>query len=277
MKTNFYILILSIIFSSVIISCQKVIDYDLETDSPRLVIDANIAWYKDAAGNTQTIKLTTTGDYYNTVVPTVSGATVKVSNSANQIFNFVETQNGEYVCTNFVPVIGETYSLTVTHNNQTYTATEQLIEVPYITSVTQETNELFGETRVSLKFFMQDTDANNYNYYLEKVIVPKTKAKEYSVFYDRFFQGNQIFGAYFDTYEDVIDSTVVYTVYGISEKYYQYAQKLLSVSGNSGGGSPFNTTGVTVRGNIINTTNEENYPLGYFSLTQADSVHYKVK
>ncbi len=44
---------------------------------------------------------------------------------------------------------------------------------------------------------------------------------------------------------------------------------LVSIAGNNGGG-PFQSPPATVRGNIINTTNSANYPLGYFSLSEVD-------
>lgn len=79
------------------------------------------------------IKLSTTTGYYSAEFPTVSGATIVVTNTANTAFSFTETTNtGEYICTNFEPVIGETYLLTIILNGETYTATETLINAPSI-------------------------------------------------------------------------------------------------------------------------------------------------
>jgi hypothetical protein len=36
----------------------------------------------------------------------------------------MEIATGEYICTNFNPVINEVYVLTVVHNGPTYTATD---------------------------------------------------------------------------------------------------------------------------------------------------------
>ena len=41
-------------------SCEKVVDIDLNTMEPKLVIDAAIKWQKGTVGNIQTIKLSTT-------------------------------------------------------------------------------------------------------------------------------------------------------------------------------------------------------------------------
>ena len=57
----------------------------------------------------------------------------------SSIFTFIETPGtGEYVCTNFEPVIGETYTLKVIIGSQVYSATEKLIASPEIASIEQD-------------------------------------------------------------------------------------------------------------------------------------------
>jgi hypothetical protein len=51
---------------------------------------------------------------------------------------------------------------------------------------------------------------------------------------------------------------------------------LVSIAGNNGGG-PFQSPPATVRGNIINTTDKANYPLGYFSLSEIDFRSYTIQ
>jgi hypothetical protein len=51
---------------------------------------------------------------------------------------------------------------------------------------------------------------------------------------------------------------------------------LLDVAG-SNGGSPFATPPATVRGNIINQTNNDNFALGYFQLSEMDTKNYVVQ
>lgn len=50
------ILIIATLF--LLMSCEKVVNIDLDTAPERLVVDANINWVKGTSGNTQTIKLT---------------------------------------------------------------------------------------------------------------------------------------------------------------------------------------------------------------------------
>jgi len=41
-----------------------------------------------------------------------------------------------------------------------------------------------------------------------------------------------------------------------------------------GGGDPFSSTAAEVRGNCINATNEDNYPFGYFRVTEVVKANY---
>ena len=256
-------------------SCEDVVTIPLDTDNPRLVIDASLVWQKGTLGNNQTIKLTTTTDYYTNVIPVVSGATVFIKNSSNVVFNFTETPNtGIYLCSNFIPVIDETYTLTVINNGQNYTAKETLKSVAIITSVTQEIQTGLGTDFLKLKTFFNDP-ANAENYYLYKYKFSKNLKPEYSVDDNQFFQGNNFFSLVLE--EDTAPGqTVEITHYGISKGYYNYMSILLGVAGTSGGG-PFQTPPATVRGNIKNETNFDNYPLGYFRVSESDVRNYTIQ
>ncbi|MBC7522821.1 MAG: DUF4249 domain-containing protein [Flavobacterium sp.] len=256
-------------------SCQDVVDIPLNTDKPRLVIDASLIWQKGTTGNNQVIKLSTTTDYYTNVIPVVSGATVFIKNSANVVFTFIETPNtGIYLCSNFIPVIDETYTLTVINNGQNYTAKETLKSVAAITSVTQEIQTGLGTSFLKLKTFFNDP-ANAENYYLYKYKFSKNLKPEYTVNDDAFFQGNTFFSLVLE--EDTEPGqTVEITHYGISKAYNNYMSILLAVAGSSGGG-PFQTPPATVRGNIKNETNFDNYPLGYFKASESDVVNYTIQ
>ena len=268
--------ILSIVSFLSLTSCEEVVTVDLDTAPAKLVIDASINWEKGTNGNQQTIKLSTTTGFYSNVIPSVSGAIVFITNSANTVFNFVEEvpNSGQYICNDFIPVIDETYLLSVTYAGQTYIATEKLIAVPDISNVTQRNDAGFTATDIEVKFFFQDNGLEN-NSYLTRFITPVNAFPEYEVFDDRFEQGNQMFGLY--TNEDLnVGDTIDYTLYGISTQYYNYMNILLGIAGTNGG-SPFQTPPATVRGNIINQTNETNYCLGYFRLCEVDKLQYVVQ
>ncbi|WP_395056382.1 DUF4249 domain-containing protein [Flavobacterium sp.] len=275
MKTisNYLFIIIAVLFLT---SCENPVDISLDTAQPKLVIDAVIKWQKGTSGNEQKIKLTTTTDFYTNIIPAVSGATVYITNSANTVFNFIETPNtGEYICTNFVPVVNENYTLTVINNGQTYKATDKLLATPNIDTTNQISVPGVGGTDlIQVKFFYQDNGLED-NFYLIGFKNSTKAFTEFGVIKDRFFQGNQMFGFYTDDKLKAGDKLDIY-LQGISERYNNYMEKLLNIAAIDGG-NPFATPPATLRGNIINQTNEANFPLGYFSLGEVDTDIYVVQ
>ncbi|MFV5685415.1 DUF4249 domain-containing protein [Flavobacterium sp. GB2R13] len=256
-------------------SCQDVVPIDLNTAPPKLVIEASLNWKKGTDGNQQKIKLTTTTDYYSSVIPKVSGATVTIKNSSNIIFSFIESANkGEYFCNNFIPVLNGSYTLTVISDGATYTATETLKSVAPITEIIQNNEGGFTGKDIEIKSYYTDP-ANEPNYYLYKYIYSNQIKSNFYVDLDEFFDGNKFFSI--SQNEDLKTGDLIQiSHYGISKSYYNYLNVLVSIAGNNGG-SPFQSPPATVRGNIINTTNPTNYPLGYFSLSEVDIKNYTIE
>ena len=266
----------SLLFVSLFfISCEKVVDVDLNTAPPKLVIEAAINWQKGTSGNEQKIKLSTTTDYFSTTIPKVSGATVFITNSKNMVFNFIEKPNtGEYSCTNFVPILNEAYTLTIIYKGETYTAQETLLPVASIESIAQNNEGGFTGKDIEIKTFYSDP-ANVDNFYLYKYKYSSQVKLDYYVDEDTYFQGNTFFSLSQND-ELKIGDEIEITHFGISKEYYNYMSILLSIAGNNGGG-PFQSPPATVRGNIINSTNPSNYALGYFSLSEMDTKNYTIE
>ncbi|HTG66382.1 MAG TPA: DUF4249 domain-containing protein [Flavobacterium sp.] len=266
-----FLLLLISLFSS----CEEVVNVDLDTAAPRLVVEANIIWIKGSSGNAQKIKLTTTTGYYDTEVPIVTGANVTVTNSDNRIFNFVEIPNtGEYGCTDFVPEIGETYTLKIINNGETYTATETFQALAPITRIEQNNEGGFTVKDIEIKAYFNDPASVN-NYYLYRYEYSGESTVDYNVDEDKFFQGNEFFSR--SQKDDLKKGDVIeLTHFGISKQYYNYMTILIDIMGNNSGG-PFQTPPATVRGNVSNSTNPKNYPLGYFSLGETDMRRYVVQ
>jgi hypothetical protein len=273
MKIAKKILILAI--GLLLTGCEEVITVDLDTAEPKLVIDASIDWLKNTPGNEQKIKLSTTTGYYSPTFPTVSGATVTVANTANTVFTFTETPNaGEYLCTDFEPVIGETYTLTISLNGEIYTATETLLAVPDIEDAIEQLSSggLSGD-EIEITYHYQDNGAQE-NYYLNRIINPRVAFPEFEVEDDEFSQGSMMAEAY--SHEDLKAGDILdIRLYGISKRYHTYFDKLLLASGNDG--SPFPTIPTAVRGNIVNQTNINNFAYGYFRLCEVAVKSYTVQ
>ncbi len=253
-------------------ACEKVIDVQLDTAPEKLVIDASIQWEKGTAGNVQIIKLSKTAPFNSQLIPTVKDATVTVTSQSGLTFQFVNQPNtGNYICENFIPEIDEVYTLTVVVDGQIYSATETLKSVPVIDRVEQNLAGGFTGEDIELKTFYTDP-APSVDFYLFRYKADYAAIPFFEVTDDRFNQGNQIFDYFTDENLEVgqdIDISM------ISERYYNYMNILLSISG-SNGGSPFQSPPATVRGNIVNTTNPENFPLGFFNLGEKTSLTYTI-
>jgi hypothetical protein len=272
MKITYKIII--VLCTLFFIACEDVVNIELDTAPAKLVIDASLKWEKGTTGNEQTIKLTTTTDFYATTIPVASGAVVFVRDENANQFDFVETPGtGNYVCTNFIPAINRNYTLTVIYNGQTYTASEKLIAVPSIDSVEQTENGGFTGDEVEVKFYFQDFP-NEANFYLINFNASNALLPIIDVIDDDFFQGNQMFAYLANDLET--DDSIRLQLQGISERYYNYMNVLLGIAGTNGG-SPFQTPPATVRGNIINQTNFDNFALGYFSVSETDQQTYIVQ
>ena len=120
MKRLVYISLVLALF----LNCEDVIDVDLNTAEPKLVIEASINYFKNTPGNTQSIKLSLTAPFFEDTIPPANGAIVEISDTNGNTFNFVETENtGIYHTNSFIPVIDEEYTLIINYNAAIYTAT----------------------------------------------------------------------------------------------------------------------------------------------------------
>lgn len=254
------------------ISCEDVVEVDLKTSQERLVINASLNWYRDypqntmQMGNLQTITLTRTAGFYDEIIP-ASNALVTVTNNVTQeIFDFFEDANtGVYNCTNFKPILDNAYTLNIIDGNQKYVAEETLIDTPLIDGIEQIRGGFFDQEQIILKVYYTD-DANETNYYYFDYITSISEIKELSVSNDRFNNGNQTYEiiSYFNEDEDIkIEDGDIFDIkfFEISSGYYQFLNVLTDQIYTSG---IFDPVPAEVKGNIVNTTEENNYPYGYF-------------
>jgi len=207
-------------------------------------------------------------------LPPVNDATVFITNlQDNSIINFELSENpGFYIPTQNAiinPVFDTNYELTVIFEGETYKATTQLYPSVPIDDIEQGDGTLFDgdETEILLTFTDDDTRDN---YYLFDFDFNLLEVSE-----DRFYQGETFTFSYF--YEDMIaGQEVTVKLLGIDERYFNYAELLIEQSEQEGG-NPFLTVPALLRGNIINTTNPDNYALGYFNLSEANRIRFTIE
>lgn len=263
-------ILLGILFL-LLVSCEEVIKVELEESEPRLVIEASLIWIIGSDGKYQSIQISETSAFYKEELTAVETANVRVISEEGVEFNFEHRSNGLYVNSGFHPELNKKYELEVKYDGDLYTASEKLVPVSGIDYVAQTQNGGFAGDEYEIKAYYTDP-ANEENYYLFKFIDENVFLEFYE---DEFTNGNQIFG-YFSNEEIERGDEILIQMEGISKEYYEFLFILRSQIGTNEGG-PFETMPATVKGNIINRSTPEKYPLGYFRLSQADSTSYEVQ
>ncbi len=272
MKKLLYILSILLIYTS----CEDVIEVDVPNGEPRLVVDASFEFYLsetpiDIEGG---IKLSLSTPFFNNTIPTVSNATVFITNlTNNSVVNFIETQEpGLYLPeegAEIIPEFNTQYELTVIHEGETYKAINQLFPAVPIDNIEQGDGTLFDgdETEIIVSF---TDDGNRDDFYLFDFDFNLIEVSE-----DRFYQGEAFNFSYF--YEDMVaGQNITVKILGIDKRYFNYAALLIEQSDQDGGG-PFQTPPALLRGNITNITNPDNYALGYFNLSEANRFNFTVQ
>ena len=261
---------LLVLFLGIFAACEDVVEVDLSESEPKLVIEASINLLEDGSSVANVI-LTRTAPFFDQTVPFVANASVKITDENGIVYPFLYTENGIYQG-DITPQPEVMYTLEVIDNGEIYTATEQLVSGPTLEYVEQNDNGGFNGDEIELKAYFTDPSTEANYYFFEGL---STRGDVRDAFYDEFFNGNQIFGFY--SVEDLEQGDeVVFNLYGVDAQFYNFMYVLLQQSTDQSGG-PFETQPATVRGNIINETRSENFPLGYFRISEISTLTYTVE
>jgi len=181
-----YIGFLAMVFAA--ISCQKVIDIEVNTSPSQLVIEGNITNVREP----QVIKISRSVNYTSTnVYPAVSGATITVRDNLGTTWRFNETTTpGTYRSSSMNGNAGRTYTLSVNVDNNTYTAASTMPSPVRADSITLTDVTFGGTTRkmVAVHYTDPKNVANQYRYILR---VNGRPTNRIYVFDDRLKDGNQ--------------------------------------------------------------------------------------
>ncbi len=264
------IYILTMLVLVLFASCEKVVDINLPSAPPKLVIDAAFEVFFNSSpvtANTD-VKLSLSTDFFNDSIPKVTNATVFVTDLTNNtIINFADNNlDGNYQpTTTFIPEDDINYELTVIYENETYKSTTTKTKSAPITDIKQGDKTLFTGTETEIEVRFTD-NADVENFYLFDFTDTNFLAIE-----DRFFNGTDYRFSYFFNEDEIeLPTNLTIKMSGITKEYFTYFRVLIDQSGQDGGG-PFETIPSTLLGNIINTTNDDNFPLGYFHISESDT------
>ena len=239
-------------------SCQKVIDINLNSTSPAIVIVGNI---NDQPGP-YTVTLSQTINFSNpNTFPTISGAFVSISDNTGIVDTLKETSPGTYLTRKTIGVVGRTYNLTVVANGQTYTSSSTMPPVVAFDTLTIVQKISFRNKDTNLyaqATFFDPVSATNYYRFIETR--NDTLLSNVHIINDEFTNGRFIdFVIRTDTSLAKGDSVKI-EMQCIDQGTYQYLNTFREATGS---------TNVTPANPISNITNNA---LGYFS---AHTSRYK--
>lgn len=248
LKTLFYSTIISVGLLN-LLSCQKVIDIDLNSTDPKIVIQGLIT-DQDVA---DTIKITRTVDFKETnTFPPVSGATVLINDDAENSEILTEVAPGIYVTSKIKGVPGRTYTISVKVNEQEYKAISKM-PLPVDIAELKVRPSDFGRDKVVDVSLIDPANLENYYRFIQ--IINGSQQKEIDIFDDELNDGREINYTLFTDDENVDlhkDDTVVVLLRSIDKPTFEYYRTAREAIGGSQ--SPANPN-----------TNISNGALGYFS------------
>ena len=253
--------------------CEDVIDIEVPSSESKLIIDAIFEVYHNqtpVSANT-VVKLRKSTDYFDEEIPVITNtATVLLKDLNNDIDIIFEDNNsdGNFVPINpFTPIENVDYELNILYNEDLYQSESKLVTTTGFSQVSQGDNTLFSgeEIEVNVSFIDDINTENNYLFnFSNDLFLP---------IQDRFFNGSTYNFSFFYQQDEVeIPSTVLIKMSGVTKEYLTYFNVLISQSGQQAGG-PFETIPSSLLGNIVNTTNNKNFPLGYFHISETDTYN----
>ena len=262
-----------------ITSCEDVIDVDLPTEAPRLIIDALIRVDTMQTTTLVTVKVSETNSFFESLPPanlqqiTLVNLDFPLGGTDPPVLNEVESGSGIY--SRLFPTEYLTQGrlfLQVDFEDKFFVANAQFVPTVPIDSIEIGDGILFDEDDTELIVtFTDDPDRDDFNLF-------DFDFGNFLVTEDEFYQGQQFSFSYF--YDEILvaGDEIEVSIMGTDEQFGKYMNKLVEQS--EGDFGPFETPSITVRGNFINATNidnegtfdntgdSDNFALGYFAVVQ---------
>ncbi len=224
-------------------SCQKVIDVDLNDADPKIVIEANFR----ATDSTVIVKVSYTSSFFDAYSQNTVNDAVVIITDGNGVNTVIPTiGSGNYSIAGYIPTEGMTYSISVTHDGTTYSATSKLSSpltmlVPRADFYDQG---FFGEDGGYLVFFSFNDPVGLGNYYNVIYRANDTlynKVSEFVIGDDKLTDGNLVERPIFQDYY-VVGDTISFELQAINKRVYDYYNELQSIAGGQSSAAPANPT-----------------------------------
>jgi len=268
-KSIIHILVLAVISSFILMSCEKVIDLDLKSAEPRIVIEGNIT----SEPPPYLVLLSTSGDYYTAQgIEPVSGADITITDELGHSDTLFEVEAGIYLTTTMTGETNRTYTLAVNYNDKEYLGKETLPEKVLIDSLSYEKMEFGGpgggpedeENEYYIIYCSFLDPAETIDYYRFDILVNGLPSGGYRSYY--YLASDQLFNGQLLDYpirwiEAKPGDTINISLQTIGFNTYEYFRTLNDALSSGGMGStPYNPI-----------SNLSNNALGYFGAYNSDS------
>jgi len=216
-----------------LLSCEKVIDLDVNEIEQKLVIEAEFI----ASENLVKVKISKTKDVFSSEdFSFVSGAQAEIIDQNGVSNSLIDLGDGNYELTGYMPTYNSKYTMKITYDGEIYESHDTLVVPVDLDSLTTEfqPQSLFGSEGYVV--YMNFTDPNGPNYYRAVRTVngeELTSRGDQFLFDDGFSEGNQQSVPFFtDRY--VVGDTVEVELRSYSEKSYTFTSELIDIAGDSG-------------------------------------------
>jgi len=262
MKKIIYLIFIISCFTS----CEEVVELDLATGDPHLIIDAviernfsNNETYEDLVN----VQLRLSTGFYDMNYQYVNDATILLEEeSSGNIYNLeLKDSMGNYSLSEsdlFEINITSQYSLNINYNGENYFASEIYNEaVPIDELVQVYNNNAFAPDDRKVTITFTDNEGLS-DYYIFPI-----SDYNFQVVDDEFLIDGGSFSFQEFIEEDKPEEFTVKS-WGSDVEFNTYIEAIAVLAGNQNG--PFGSTPFNASGNIINTTNPDNIPYGYFHI-----------
>ncbi|WP_262420340.1 DUF4249 domain-containing protein [Flagellimonas meishanensis] len=257
------------------LACEEVIEVDVPSEEPRLIINALVRVDPDSTFVNLRVKVGLTDSFFGEIPVTnlkqitLGGAIlVDIDNPGSGIYENVRTRQFFEERAE----IGDEILLQIDWEDKLYYASTMYVETVPIDTLEIGTNTLFNDDDTELIITITD-DPDKKNYYIFDL-----GFGEFATLDDEFIQGQQFSFSYFYDRQFEPGEELTISVLGADQSFYNYMDLLIEQTEDNLG--VFETPAATVRGNIFDVTELDNidffdnvkipneFPLGYFAVVQ---------
>ena len=246
-------------------------DINTNYSDERIVLDASIFKNINEDFATATVMVSKTAPYFDENNTLTAEAEVYVKTKNGNI-NLIYNSEKKYY-TNKISYINyeEDYEFFVKLENQNYYSSEKLIKVSGIESVVFGDRKSLNKDEIELLITFTDPkeivdfnlwkfgpkgNGDNYDYLLSRDLYTNGNQFTFSFFIDKtkYFKNNEF---------------VYVEMSGLTEEGFNYLN-ILTAQAGAQNGRPFSSASSIIKGNIINQSNPEKFPLGYYRVSEFD-------